>query len=213
MKAGRIHAGWRYSGIILLMVAFCAVAARALIVDLDAYVDSAILGPDGVTPLADGSLVYIIGSSNNIIDPPSSVGTNLQAETVTGDDVILGVVTIGLNAISNSGTFFSTVNFESDEINYVYIRFFDSMGPLTGQLYWGTSTIFQLGLTLGVATVEFDQPGQLIATNQNNFVVIPEPSSMNLFVLVAGMLWSMRRRMRAVAGPAAGGGVEPPPLE
>jgi hypothetical protein len=196
----------RYAGILLVAFSLVAVAARALIVDLDAFVDNAITGPDGITPLADGSLVYIIGSSNNLIDPPISVGTNIIGDSVTGDDIILGIVRIGDNSISNSGTFFTTVQFESDEINYVYIRFFDSPGPLTGSLYWGTSTIFQLGITVGVATVQFDQPGDLSATNQNNFVIIPEPSTLNLFVVVAGMLWTIRRRMQATGAPGAESG-------
>lgn len=183
----------------LLINAFIGtVPSHALIVDLDAYVDMSILGPDGVTPIADGSWVFIIGSGDAIQDPMASVGTNLIANSVTGDDVILGAIQIPFNSIPGTGMFFATVQYESDDINYTYIRFFDSTGQLTGPLYWGTSTMFQLGVTLGVSTVQYDQNTQLVATNLNNFIIIPEPSTANLFVVVAGMLWAMRRH-RAVS--------------
>ncbi len=180
--------------------------AEALIVDLDAYVDMAIVQDDLTTPLADGSWVYIVGSGDNINDGLITFGgTNLIADSVLGDDVILARIQIPLNSISNSGTFFVTVPYESDNINYVYIRYFNTNSdPVTGMVRWGTSSMFQLGVTLGVATVQFDQNQQLAATNYNNFVVIPEPSSMNLFVMVAGLLWAMRSRMRLATGSGDG---------
>lgn len=177
--------------------------AKALIVDLDAYVDMAIVQEDLTTPLADGSWVYIVGSGDNINDGLLTWGgTNLVADSVLGDDVILARIQIPLNSITNSGTFFVTVPYESDDINYVYIRYFNTNSdPVTGMVWWGTSSMFQLGVTLGVATVQFDQNQQLAATNLNNFVVIPEPSTMNLFVMVAGLLWAMRSRMRWASDP------------
>lgn len=183
---------------VALAVALLGVAVvRAAIVDLDAWVQYSILQNDGVTPLADGSWVYIIGSDNNVIDPMITIGsTNYLADSTTGDDVILGLVQLNMDNFSN-GTFFTTVQYDSDEVKYVYIRFFDATNyPITGMQYWGTSTIFQLGVTLGVSTVQFDQDNQLIATNYNNFVVIPEPTTGNLIVLVAGMIWAMRASMR-----------------
>lgn len=197
----------------LVLCLLLPATASALIVDLDAYVDLAILQEDEVTPLADGSWVFIIGSGDAIIDPMLTYGgTNLIADSVTGDDVILGAIRIPLNSTNNSGTFFTTVQYESDDINYAYLRFFDftNNAPITGLLWWGTSSIFQLGVTLGVATVQFDQDRQLATTNQNNFVVIPEPSSMNLFVLVAGMIWTIRTRMRFASRPDEESGTETP---
>ena len=187
---------WISSLILAAFLLLGAAPASALIVDLDAYVEFPILQEDGVTPLADGSWVYIIGSTDNIIDPMGTLGTNFIAGSVTGDDVILGVVQIGDGAIPNSGMFFSTVKYDSDEINYVYIRFFNTTGPLTGSIWWGTSAIFQLGITLGVSTVVFDQGTNLITNNEDNFVIIPEPNTIHLFILVAGMFWAMRVRMR-----------------
>ena len=184
--------------ICLVLVCFCAIPAKALIVDLDAYVDMAILQQDLTTPLADGSWVFIMGSGDAVNDGMATFGgTNLIAESTLGDDVILGMIQIPLNSTNNSGMFFVTVQYESDDINYAYLRFFDTSNyPITGLLWWGTSSMFQLGVTLGVSTVQFDQDYQLATTNQNNFVVIPEPSSLNLFVLVAGLLWTIRTRMR-----------------
>ena len=207
-----VRRGW------ILWIAFAAIlfqthVAKALIVDLDAYVDMAILRHDGVTPLADGSWVFIIGSQNNVIDNMLLYdGTNYIANSVTGDDVILGMIQIPLNSTNNSGTFFTTVQYESDDINYVYIRYFESAGPLTGMLYWGTSSIFQLGVTLGVATVQFDQNQQLVATNYNNFVIIPEPNTLNLFIMVAGMLGAMRVRMAAMKRAPTDGDLPPVPV-
>jgi len=186
----------------LVLVAFIGLLAgqaRALVVDLDAYVDFPILQEDDVTPLADGSWVYIIGSTDTNIDPMVQFGTNFIAGTVTGDDVILGIVRIGDGSIASNGTFFTTVQYESDVINHVYIRFFNTTGDLVGPIWWGTSSIFQLGVTLGVSTVVFDQGTNLITDNFNNFVVIPEPSSVHLFIMAAGMFWAIRGRMKAAA--------------
>lgn len=198
-----IHKRWLAFWACLAAAFVGILATRAAIVDLDALVDFAILKPDNSTPLADGSWVYIIGSSNNISDPmatwgPSPPSTNYIANSVTGDDVILGVVQIGYQAVSNnSGTFYTTVQYDSDQIKYVYIRYFDyTNGTITGLVNWGTSAIYQLGVTLGVSTVGFDPGGSLVASNLNNFVVIPEPSTANLVLLVGGMIWAMRASMR-----------------
>ncbi len=182
------------------MVALAAWAgARAAIVDLDAYVEYAILGANGA-PLADGSWVYIIGSGDSYANPMASIGTNYLAGTVTGDDVILAVVQINLDAFSN-GTFFATVQYDSAVVSHAYIRFFDTTGPLTGLLAWGTSPVYQLGVTLGVSTLQFDYGGILQTTQTNNFVVIPEPGTGNLIVLVAGMIWAMRASMKKKRTP------------
>ncbi len=192
-----VERNWKlfFAGLTAVLVAMACV--RAALVDLDAYVDFAILDNNG-TPLADGSWVYIIGSGDATNDGMYNVGTNLIGASVLNDDVILGVVQIGTDVNSN-GTFFTTVQYDSDDVEYVYLRFFDTTGALTGLIYWGTSTVFELGVTLGVSTVQFDPAGSLQATNLNNFVVIPEPSTANLFVLVAGMLWAMRAGIRKKA--------------
>jgi hypothetical protein len=184
---------------VVALLLLLAMPAHALLVSLDAYVDFPITGPDGVTPIADGSWVFIYGSGDAVQDPQQTFGTNIIAGTTTGDDIILGAIQIPLNVgTNNSGMFFTTVEYESDDINYTYIRFFDTPGQLTGTLFWGTSDMYQLGITLGVATVQYDPGTNLIANQTNNFVIIPEPSTANLFVVVAGMLWAMRVHRRFV---------------
>lgn len=168
-------------------------SAQAAPVDLDAWVEFALYQSDNATPLADGSWVFIIGSGDGVADPMFLYGgTNYIAQTVTGDDVILGMVRIGANG-ADPGTFFTTVRYESDEINYVYIRFFETGGEITGMQNWGQSATFDLSIMAGVTTVDF---GSGYANQQNNFVVIPEPSTANLVVLIAGMVWAMRRNRR-----------------
>jgi hypothetical protein len=187
---------WLRLGAALCLVAMAVGAARATIVDLDAYVLNPIYGGDGVTPLADGSWVIIVGSGDNVADPMQTHnGTNLIADSVTGDDVIIAIVQI--NSMFGPGTFGHVVQYDSSIINYVYIRFFEYTNwPISGMMYWGTSAVFQLGITLGVATVQFDPGGSLSATNYNSFVAIPEPSTANLLLLVGGMIWAMRASMK-----------------
>ncbi len=154
-------------------------------------------------PLSNGSYVYIIGSGDNVVDPMPTWGapaTNYIAEGTTGDDVFLGSVTIGTGTGSN-GTFFVSIEYDSDLINYVYLRFFDYQGPgnVTGMVYWGNSSNFYVGdPEFGVKIQDFNDgaPNSLVASNYNNFVVIPEPGTANLIVLVAGMAWVMRTSLR-----------------
>ena len=196
----RLHRGGR-----LLAVA-CALwcagwsVAQAALVDLDAYVSYAIYDSTTTVPIPHGAVVYIYGSGDNTINPMQTVGgpTNYVAGSATGDDIVLGVARIGDNVTSN-GTFFTTVQYESTQINYVYIRFYDYTGtlPVTGLVYWGASSNFFLGSpTLGVSTVDFNPGGTIASTNLNNFVAIPEPSTANLIVLVAGMAWALRVNAR-----------------
>lgn len=184
-----------------MVVAFSTVAAiHAALVDLDAYVTYAIYDETGSTPLADGSVVYIIGSANSTIDPmqnhPPPSGTNLIAHSTTGDDIILGTTTINSLMTGSNGTFFTTLQYESTQINYVYIRFFDFTNsiPVGGLVYWGESAIHPLPNppNLGVNPVDFNPTPVLLTDNQNNFIVIPEPSTANLLILFAGMAWAMR---------------------
>lgn len=191
---GSFHNVKRLWAALVVAVAMGAPVAHAAIVDLDAYVLQPILGGDGVTPLADGSWVFIIGSGDGVLDPMQQFGPYYDAYTTTGDDVILGIVQI--DSSLGPGTFATTVQYDSATINYAYIRFFDTTSNLiAGPVYWGTSSVFALGVTLGVSTVQFDDNNQLVATNYNTFVVIPEPGTANLLLLVGGMIWAMRSSM------------------
>ncbi|MCO5043740.1 MAG: hypothetical protein M9935_00460 [Kiritimatiellae bacterium] len=162
---------------------------------MDAFILDPALGCDGSTPLADGSWVYIIGSSDNVIDPMQTYNDGYIANSTTGDDVILGIVQIfSIPAAypDYQSIFYETVQYDSSVISNVYVRFFDATGPLTGLLCWGESDIFELGITAGVSTVRFDQDNQLVTTHTNNFYIIPEPGTANLLLLVGGMILAMK---------------------
>lgn len=157
---------------------------------LDAYVENPILGCDQINPLADGSWVYIIGSADSVIDPMQSWNGGYIAGSVTGDDVILGItqITSGPEAFG-AGTFLTSLEYDSGVINYVYIRVFDTTGPLTGEICWGESDMFEPDPIFGVAAVDF---GTVNVTNTDTFYIIPEPTTANLIVLVGGMIWAMK---------------------
>ncbi|HMO05553.1 MAG TPA: hypothetical protein PKC67_14330 [Kiritimatiellia bacterium] len=194
---------WRVFALCLLLLAGTVSCAYALIVSLDVYVEFGLLDENG-NPLTDGMTVLVMGSTDPFNDGMALIGsgpTNYIAESALNDDVLLATVTISSNESGVAGGFFATITYDSDEINFVYIRFFNAPpGSLTGMIYWGTSSVVQLGVTLGVSTVSFDSGGQLQATNYNNFVVIPEPSTVNLFVMMAGVLWAMRSHVRKRIG-------------
>lgn len=188
---------WRALALCALILASTVSCAYALIVSLDVFVEFGLLDENG-DPMADGMTVMVIGSPDPINDGMELyAGTNYIANSTLSNDVILATITVSSNESGVAGGFFATLTYESDDIDYVYIRFFNAPpSDLTGMIYWGTSSVIQLGVTLGVSTVQFDSGGALQATNYNNFVVIPEPSTANLFVMMAGMMWAMRSHMR-----------------
>lgn len=175
-----------------------AASARANDAGLDVLVQSPLYGCDGVTPVADGSWIMIIGSVDSIIDPMAQGGNGYIANSVTGDDVIIGMMQVdaGLRGwgVEAAGGF----HIDDSLYNYVYIRVFDSAGPLTGDICWGTSDIVDLPSIQdpGIGNVYFlDVPGFTL-TNQDTFVIIPEPSTANLILLVGGIAWAMRTNIR-----------------
>lgn len=200
------HNRWRLLAVCVSIFLGSMACAYALIVSLDVYVEFALLDENG-DPLLDGMTVMVIGSGDNVNDGMSGLGTNLLAYSVQNDDVLLSVITVSSNESGFAGGFFATVTYESDDVDYVYIRFFNAPpDALTGMIYWGTSSVFQLGVTLGVSTVQFDQGTNLQTTNYNNFIIIPEPSTANLFIIVAGMMCAMRVHMKRKMQVSEGGG-------
>lgn len=187
--------------------------ARAALVDLDLYVTYSVLQNNGSTVLADGSWVIIVGSGNAVNDGMMTYGgTNVLANTTQGDDIILGTVYIGDNSFANTGKFFTTVQYNPTNVGYVYIRYFQTTGPLTGMIYWGQSGVANLSPTnFGVVTVDAAPIVSLVATNLNNFVIIPEPNTAHLlFLATAGMLAALRMRRKGGRGPPLRGRRLPP---
>ncbi|HMP75883.1 MAG TPA: hypothetical protein PKE12_06270 [Kiritimatiellia bacterium] len=175
-----------------------ASSLQAAIINLSAYIINPLYQQDGFTPLADGSLVQIIGSYDNVIDPMSEVGGGLTGSP-TGDDVILATIVIDSTTLGIDGTFYvSNIYYNNDDIKHMYIRFYDTTGPLTGLVYWGESPIQNVEYdAFGAIFVDF--VGGYSTTNQDNFVVIPEPNTMNYFLMWASMLGALRSSMRREA--------------
>lgn len=191
----RLQRNWRIFGVAFLALLASVATVRAATINLTGYVTFALLQNDGVTPLVDGSIVQIIGSSNNLAEPMAFAGTNLVANPVP-DDILLATITIDSTALASNGTFFvNNVFFQSDQVNYIYIRFFDTTGPLTGQIAWGESPLFS-ATNHQFGSLELDFIGDYAATNINNFGVIPEPGTGNLMLVWLGMIAAMRASIR-----------------
>jgi hypothetical protein len=147
--------------------------------------------------LADGSVVYVMGSVDNVNNGMLNYGgTNLVAGSQMGDDFILAYVRIGDNVDPNTGMFQITFQYDDTTANFIYIRFFETTNdPVTGLVYYGVSGIQTIPPPeFGIETFVADGnlTTGLVATARTNFVVIPEPGTVNLMVLVAGMAWAMR---------------------
>jgi len=186
---------------LVFWVVFCvafvsAVVAYGTTVRLYATVTYSLLNHLSNAPLADGSVVYIMGSSNAIADPPFVYGsqTSLVANSTTGDDTFIGEVRIG-DGVTSNGTFFtSNFEFDSDQVKYVYLRFFEttSNGWVEGTgIWWNTSPTFEAtNFNPWVPVMAVDFVGNYAATNRNNFVIIPEPGVAGLVLLSGGLLFA-----------------------
>lgn len=165
------------------------------VINLSAYAYIAFLNFDGTAPLADGSIVQIIGSYDGVIDPMSMAGANYTFQT-TGDDIILATITIDSSQLGSNGTFYvGNIYYESDDVKNMYVRFYDTAGPMTGMIHWGESPM---------TDVEYDAHGSIVVdfiggystTNTGTFVIIPEPSTINLTIVCFGMLAAIRGSLR-----------------
>lgn len=191
----KLQKNWRMFWAALALALGIATSASAALINLQAWVTYALLNADGTTPLADGSVVQIIGSFDNVADPLQFSGSNLTSG-VTGDDVLIASITIQSSILGSNGTFYTgDYYYESDDIQNMYIRFYDTTGPLTGLLSWGQSPVTN-ALHHEFGGIFIDFVGNYAATNQNNFVVIPEPGTLNFILMWAGMLAAMRASMK-----------------
>lgn len=190
------------AAVLCAAVALCFIAPPApaqTLMNLYAKVSYSI--ENALGPLPDGSIVYIVGSLDDVVNPMQSFGTNYIAKSTTGDDVILGTVRIGQGVPSNSGRFIWSGIVQ--RFTNVYIRYFDSTNePVSGYTNWGESTMKTVSfLPLGGALVDFAPSTNLYATNQDNFVVIPEPGTLSLMgVGLFCIFWRRRRARREAAG-------------
>lgn len=196
--------GTRYFGPWLAAAALWLLAlvpARAVLVDLDLYVTFSILNNGGAGNLADGSWIMVVGSGDSVNGGMQTYGgaTNYIANSTVGDDILLGYAYIGQNSLANDGKFFRTFQYDSDQVGSVYIRYFQSTGPgfPTGMVYWGQSGVSNLVPTnFGVVSIDLAPDSSLIASNFNNFVVIPEPDTAHLMFITGGLLIAFRMSQR-----------------
>ncbi|MBP7830341.1 MAG: hypothetical protein KA248_10530 [Kiritimatiellae bacterium] len=202
---------WRLAlGFMLL----AGLPARADIISLIAYVSQSIYLNDGVTPLPYGSIVYIYGSGDTTIDPMAPAFGGYIPGTATGDDVVLGMVRIGQPYYNDGvddidGTFLSdmVITWDDEEvnINHLYIRFFNTLSFTGGEVAWNESVIFTNDYDFFV--VEQDFIGGYLANRTNTFTFVPEPSTIHLVLLSAGLLAGMGASMKkkSKAAPPARG--------
>lgn len=175
----------------------CAGYAYGATIFLEAFVfnnPGAILSSNGV-PLADGSIVQIMGSDDNVADGFVGSGTNLTPNQAAAGETIIGTVTIDSTELGSNGTFYSAeFTFESTEVNYLYLRVFDSPGPLTGMINYAFSDVFTADDDFSTDFQDFG--GGFATTNFANFVIIPEPGTAHMLLVFLALALGMRSAMR-----------------
>lgn len=169
----------------------CACAASGAIITLTAFTSYQLLGPNS-TPLPAGSYVAIIGSETDSIDPMFEFGGGYWSDSVTGDDVWVGLTRVLGDGTIDAGGF----TFDSDAVNFVYLRFFDwsETWPVTGMVAWGTSVTFDVSdPPFQYITVDFAPDYDIYVNHTNMFVVIPEPCTAGYLLAFLGSWAGVRR--------------------
>ena len=186
--------------IVILVCAICWIClsrtSDAYSVGMTLYTGHDLQGADG-NSLPVGSTIIVVGSGDDVIDDMLTYGTEPDspyiAATTTGDDIILAHFTIDSNGGPGGPGGFAKIFdnvFDSDVVNYVYIRFFDYQGLWVegSNIVWGLSymsnvtdhTLYDPWVTVDIAAYN-----DLQVDKTNDFVVIPEPSTFR-FLLFTG---------------------------
>lgn len=195
---------------LFLFVLLSASMAQAAPVFLTAYIEMPDFLEDHTgtdTPLADGSIVYLVGRPEQGTSPPPdggmpSHGGSLIATGTTGDDVLLATIRIGQGVGDDTGRFSVTFEFPADhpyqvdEIGWAYIRFFATDGTPSGDVYWGVSEVVQITDIPFFPGLEFAQFGSGAATNLNTFVVIPEPGTGQMLLLFFAVAFGVHHNFK-----------------
>ncbi len=207
---------------LLPLALFLASPGHAATVLLSVWVSSAINEQDGTTPLADGSVIHIVGSaSDGLNNGFPSMGTNLVSNVAMPDDTILHTTVIDSTYFGEDGRFFAQFYYDDTLYDHFYLRAFDSsLYPYpTGLVYWGSSSVLAApDAPLGEADLVF---ASFNTSTENNFVAVPEPGTAQLILLFMGGALAYRAarsrgRVRlsellASASPAAA--ASPPPRD
>ncbi len=190
-------------GLLFAAVFLWAGLAHGQTVNLILHITTPLTEADGTTPLQDGSVVYLIGNQSGNVNPMETFGDALIANSTTGDDILVAQLVVDSSGTAGAGTIFTSISgVDVSQIDYFYLRFFDyqDSAPPTGEgIPWGTTVPEQYTEDFGLAF--FDTEGAPI-TRTNDFIVIPEPGTMHLFV-AAGLLLALlgARRERTAKKP------------
>ena len=160
--------------------------SRGATISLHVYTSAILQKGDASTPLANGSYVMIVGSSDNQRESFQTYGgTNLLTDLST--DILIGTLTL----INGNGSFDSGgFTYDSDVVSHLYVYFFDnSTWPIEGITDWGYTVPVAISATQEfTGSVSIDLAGQNVsASNTDNFVVIPEPTTASLLLFFLGM--------------------------
>ena len=191
--------GWAIFWSIFLTAFISIQVSRGVTVTLEAYVTFGLNSSNGAD-LADGSMIYVMGSSNAINDGMqewvnSGSPTGLIANSTQGDDVFIGVVRVD-SAMGVGGTFYAgPFYFDSDLVNYLYIRIFDTNGVPQGYVNWAVSDVYagtNYDPVTPVVYIDFNPDDNISTTNYDYFYVVPEPGTAQLLMLTASLAYGFR---------------------
>lgn len=205
---------WR--SITLLIAVFCLVCTLKPVSGAIVSIEFDILTffqSDGSSGLPIGSTLFLIASESDTPSTPQSFGDALIANSISSDEVLIATSFLngapGFNdGISVPGEHFEELERSAslfDGMNFLYVRFFDyqqGANVVGTDISWGTSTVLDLSASYDFGAPVFDPELDLLlalfddatATNQNNFVVIPEPGTFSLIALAGLGLAALNRR-------------------
>jgi hypothetical protein len=169
----------------------------------------------GGSELPLNSTFYLIGSATTNTTTPAPFGDALIADSIGPDEYLIARLQLnwvdGTVEGEHSQTLFNV--FVPDNIEFAYIRFFDYQDGLSvvgTNIAWGQSgTIVFSGfgnvvdLFFGDGEDGYQDMGNTVANQTNNFVVIPEPGTLNLILLAGAGILYLRRNLTKLK-PGAG---------
>ena len=202
--------GWAIFWSIFLTAFISIQVSRGVTVTLEAYVSYSMYSSNGSpNVLADGSVVYIMGSQDAVNDGMqewvnTGSPTGFIANSTLGDDVYIGQVRVD-SAMLAGGTFYAgPFMFDSTLVNYLYIRIFDTNGVPQGYHNWAASDVYSgtdYDPQAPVVYVDFNPDNNLSTTNYSYFYVVPEPGTAQLLMLTAGLAFGFRSCFVKKRGP------------
>ncbi len=182
---------------ILLVLTLLAGACAADPVTLTGWSGYQLYTDDYGATLTDGSWVVLIGSADDTADDMTAdSGGLLDPFSTSGDDVVLGTVnTLTLDGLYGGVFETEEISYEADDINYLYVRFFDSQagwGEEMGEVSWGISTAIEAPNTS--PSIPTDLLSRNETTSQTaTFAAVPEPLVIS-FTMLPGLLYVIGRR-------------------